>query len=656
MNFRSFAFLLAFASCWSSNNFRLYGQSFTLSGVSDLIQIFEDGYNEPHKYDTINVFGIRGEIISGQCVVTAEENLTDVSVEVEALYNQTTGSIIPAGFIESNFVGSIPLTENAPNQPLQAVVRAAPARFPDYLMAEKQVKIPKDMCQAIWLTIQIPETTEAGTYTGSITVKSSQGTRSLPLSLQIYPLNLPNDRHLKVAEWFSTRNFEKFHGIKEMYSDEWYDMLEKYAENLVKHRQNVFQVPMNTIDIQLLENGKMEFDFSRFDQIAQVFWDTEKMDYLETGELTKFGEEAWFSTEIVFKDFIVKNLENGEQITMDGKEVIPFLLPAFENHLRKKGWLDKTLFHVKDEPTLRNVRAWKEISSLIHQYAPDLIRIDAIETTFLFDEIEIAIPKLDYLAGWHDVYEKAAQEGTELWFYTVGIYQASQYPNKTIDMPLIDNRILHWLNYKYDLSGFLHWGWNQWYTEDPFEEVGMHIGDGWHVYPTKNGVLNSLRWEQMRNGIQDYEYFWMLEEKIRNLKDSLGSRFIWIDPKQRGKEITGSVVKDFLKHSDDPQVLYQAKKEVIQEILEFDTSPKIYVQTNPRVNFTAVKERSYLVEVFGWAESGTKVIVNGEELTLDEQGMFLRNLKLSREDNSVIVEAGNEQGTKRIVREFDVEQ
>ena len=30
----------------------------------------------------------------------------------------------------------------------------------------------------------------------------------------------------------------------------------------------------------------------------------------------------------------------------------------------------------------------------------------------------------------------------------------------------------------------------------------MHLGDGWHVYPVKDGVLNSLRWEQLRNGVQ----------------------------------------------------------------------------------------------------------------------------------------------------------
>jgi hypothetical protein len=84
--------------------------------------------------------------------------------------------------------------------------------------------------------------------------------------------------------------------------------------------------------------------------------------------------------------------------------------------------------------------------------------------------------------------------GAELWFYTVGIYQGFRYPNKTIDMPLMDSRILHWLNYAYDLTGYLHWGWNQW-NENPYTDVGEHIGDAWHVYPARNGVLNSIRWE-----------------------------------------------------------------------------------------------------------------------------------------------------------------
>jgi hypothetical protein len=344
------------------------------------------------------------------------------------------------------------------------------------------------------------------------------------------------------------------------------------------------------------------------------------MDYLETGELTKFGEGGFTSTEILLKDFSVILSETKEKITMSGHDVIPFLLPAFESHLRQKEWLDKTLFHIKDEPSHHNALNWINTSRYMHYYAPDLKRIDALCTSFLFGNIEVAVPKLDHLDAGYDIYKREQQKGTELWFYTVGIYQASMYPNKTIDMPLIDNRILHWLNYKYDLTGYLHWGWNQW-TDDPYTDTDVHVGDGWHVYPVKDGILNSLRWEQMRNGIQDYEYFWMLEDKIRTLRDSLGSRFSWIDPKQRSKEIISQVVKGLKEHSDDPVIFYRARKEVIDELMDFETSPRIYIQTSPAEHGNLINRS--VVELLGWSEPGVEIQVNGVSVPVSANGFFL---------------------------------
>jgi hypothetical protein len=269
----------------------------------------------------------------------------------------------------------------------------------------------------------------------------------------------------------------------------------------------------------------------------------------------------------------------------------------------------------------------------------------------VIDEVETAVPKLDHFSTWYDTFRKWQQKGHELWFYTVGIYQGSLYPNKTIDVPLIDSRLMHWLNYKYDATGYLHWGWNQW-NENPYEDVGMHIGDAWHVYPVKNGVLNSMRWEEMRNGVQDYEYFWLLENKIKTLKDSLGTRFSWINPKQRGKEIAGQVIQTFADRTNDPVVVEKAKKNLIKEMLDFNLSPLIYVQTNPLEGSSMTINSS--VEVFGWTEPGTKIVVNGKELPVSKQGLFVEQFEVTASDNYIRVQATGPKGTKEIIRTFNV--
>jgi hypothetical protein len=641
----NFAFFLSGSSIVTA-------QSFKLSGVSDMVRVFEDGYKLPPMYDSVALFGIRGEIISGQFVISTKKNLSNVSVEVGELKNSDTGNSFPASAVDWNFVGSVPLSKNTPNQPLTALVRQAPAKFPEYLMAERQINIREKTWQSVWMTIKIPQDIPAGKYYGKATVKSGQEVQTLPVTVMIYPLIIPEERHLKVVEWYSTSGFARFHGIKEEYSPAWFAMLGKYAENLAAHRQNIFRVPMESIEISVSADKELSFDFTRFDQIAQVFWNTGKMDFLETGEVANFGKEEWFSTKVFLDDYKVKKTTTGETITLPGKDVLPYFLPAIEGHLREKGWLKKTYFGIKDEPSVHNALSYREASAYVHKYAPDLIRFNALESTYVIDELETAVPKLDHFATWYDSFRKWQLKGNELWFYTVGIYQGSLFPNKTIDVPLMDCRLMHWLNYKYDATGYLHWGWNQWGDENPFQEVGMHIGDAWHVYPAKDGVLNSLRWEEMRNGIQDYEYFWMLENEIRILKDSLGSHFSWINPKQRGKEIAGRAIQSFADRTNDPEVVNNAKKLLIKELLDLKTAPAIYVQTNPLEGTSMTMNSS--VEVFGWTEPGTKISVNGKELPVSREGLFLEQFEVNPVQNFIKVQASGPKGSKEIIRTYNV--
>ena len=113
----------------------LNGQAFKLFGVSYLVQVFEDGYKLPPSFDTVKLFGIRGEVLSGQCVFQAKSDLTNITVEISALKNLVNSSLLPANAAGLDFVGSVPIAKNASNQPKDAVIRPAPANFPDYLMA-----------------------------------------------------------------------------------------------------------------------------------------------------------------------------------------------------------------------------------------------------------------------------------------------------------------------------------------------------------------------------------------------------------------------------------------------------------------------------------------------------------------------------------------
>ena len=174
-------------------------------------------------------------------------------------------------------------------------------------MSEKQINIKEKTYQSVWLTINIQEIAEAFSYIRKVTVKSIQGDQSLPIYLTMYPLTLPSDRHLKVIEWYSTSRFAELHGIKEMYSEVWFALLKTSAENMLSHRQNIFQVPMDAIEIRKSKITELEFDFTQFDPIAQVFWNTGNMDFMEIGELIKFGSKDWSDTYFLVKqDFISK--------------------------------------------------------------------------------------------------------------------------------------------------------------------------------------------------------------------------------------------------------------------------------------------------------------------------------------------------------------
>jgi hypothetical protein len=90
-------------------------------------------------------------------------------------------------------------------------------------------------------------------------------------------------------------------------------------------------------------------------------------------------------------------------------------------------------------------------------------------------------------------------------------------------MPSYRNRILGYQLYKYDIKGFLQWGYNFWFTElskgvvNPYLDTtaggGFQSGDPFVVYPldTNGEVVCSLRLYVFNEALQDMRALKLLE-------------------------------------------------------------------------------------------------------------------------------------------------
>ena len=107
-------------------------------------------------------------------------------------------------------------------------------------------------------------------------------------------------------------------------------------------------------------------------------------------------------------------------------------------------------------------------------------------------------------------------------YYFCGSWE--DVPNRFFTMPLGRVRIIGIIAYVYDLEGFLHWGYNFWFSDDsrfpinPFvttdADCAFPSGDAFLVYPGANGPLDSIRHEALADGMQDYQLLQLLEQKL----------------------------------------------------------------------------------------------------------------------------------------------
>lgn len=501
--------------------------------VDPLVKVFPDA--TPSRGGKAVAEVARGETATVQIVVRSSKPVSGLKAEVSDL--RRSGGREALSSRKPRFVGYVPV-DRPTQSPSKDQLRKPPADYPDPLLEVETMDVPAGQAQPVWITVPVAEDVKPGRYKGILTlsgtVDAKPASAKRPFSVHVYEAVVGPSR-LKVTDWFAM-HAAHMQINPQPDSDEYYALMRRYARDMAEHRHNVALIsPLGLADFRVGKDGKLEIDFSRFDRWVQIFKEEGVIGYIEGGHIG--GRNGDWESQFVVQ---TRQIKDGQIVSAsvdpgspEADQFYAQFFPALVKHLREKGWLDIYMQHLADEPIAPNIETYRAMAALARKYAPELRIIEACHTKDLVGAMDVWVPQLNFLHHDFAHYQERQKAGEEVWFYTC-VFPQGEYANRFIELPLVKTRLLHWINYQYGVTGYLHWGYNHWTADSPFTHTTrphggppyLPAGDAWVVYPGKEGPLDSIRFEAMRDGIADYELLSLLAEKDKAAADRLSAKHV----------------------------------------------------------------------------------------------------------------------------------
>ena len=154
--------------------------------------------------------------------------------------------------------------------------------------------------------------------------------------------------------------------------------------------------------------------------------------------------------------------------------------------------------------------------------------------------------------------DKLRAKGHQVWWYTCCGPKHPYANMATTEYPFIEGRLLAWMSYLYRADGFLYWHVNMWQNAKRFDEsscyqpdfgvlqVASMAGDGQFLYPGEKGPLPSIRFANIRDGSEDYDYLTMCGASSR--------------------EECGKLIKSMTEYTRDPALLREMRRQIAKRI------------------------------------------------------------------------------------------
>jgi len=544
---------------------------------------------EPYGAAAVEINAARNEVESFQLVVAApKENISVVEVEISDLAGPAGSKIakekirlfreeyvrvrmsspraeLPPGLYPDPLVPFVNPQTGKLIEPLnQRRERwGEPVKTTGYDMYAIPFDVFKGQNQALWVDVHVPKDIAAGTYSGVLTVRARGGiSEQVGVTLAVWDFTLPDGpTHRNHFGGFSNvaRSFNVERG-----SERFKQIEMRYCRAMAEHRINP-PIPSYLLP-EVNGDGSLNIVPEKHEALKEFIAGFHVTDF----EIprSRFARLPGSTLRPDYKTISDADREKAQRYYKD-----------YYKYLKDNGWDKRAYVYMLDEPNLRgNYEQVLVLGRLVHEAVPQL-KCLVVEQTYLQDPSWPDIdPAVDiWCPLWSFIDRKTINEkiahGDEVWSYTALVQRAPRYhpqyesvkdlnpPYWHIDRPLTAYRVPTWINYQYDITGLLYWSTvttviEPW-TNPAFAHPRHYNGGGFLFYPGLpcgiDGPVISMRMKNLRDGMEDYEYFSILEK---------------LADKKTVKNIVDTIAPNWWNFSKDSNEFISAREKIAWQILK----------------------------------------------------------------------------------------
>lgn len=473
---------------------------------------------EIHQSTAWRGSGWRGETISAQLVLWSDQAVDQIEFEFSP-FKTANGSTMDASIGQARFVRYVLTDIFAPGCGYRK-----PQDFPVSLSADALDNVScfnmtANTTLPVWLTFDIPSDAVPGVYTSTLSLYAqNEATKDLNVSIEVLPQTLPapSEWAFHLDMWQHPSAVARVHGVK-VWSEEHWKLMETPMKMLADAGQKVITATVNKdpwnnqcfdpyedmITWTKKADGTWEYDYTIFDRWVNFMMDLGVSKLINCYSLLPWNHEIHYVDE-----------ESGDTVNVSAKpgtveftELWASFLTSFRDHLKTKGWLEITNIAMDE----RSPKDMKAALDLLETVVPELgVALADNHKSYreypLLKDICIA-----YGATFDEEDLKFRKENGLISTYYVCC--SDEFPNIFTFSDPSEAVFMGWYTMAAGLDGYLHWSYNSW-TENPLTDSRFRTwpaGDTYVIYPDGR---SSIRFERVKEGIQDAEKIRILRERF----------------------------------------------------------------------------------------------------------------------------------------------